>query len=179
MSDLVPLSTAAPLVRPPNRLYDIRRGVLRVAPTILLTLLILVLWEILVSVFNIQRFLLPPPSAILNAFSDHFPELMESAQMAVSEAAGGLILGTILAVSAGLIAVRWNVASRALIPFAIAFNAVPTLVFAPIMNNWFGSVNPLSKMMIVVTLVYYPIMINVVRGLTSVDPLALELIHSY
>jgi NitT/TauT family transport system permease protein len=34
-------------------------------------------------------------------------------------------------------------------------------------------------MMIVVTLVYYPIMINVVRGLTQIDPLSLELMHSY
>jgi len=47
------------------------------------------------------------------------------------------------------------------------------------MNNWFGSVNPLSKMMIVVTLVFYPIMFNVVRGLTTVDESALDLMHSY
>jgi hypothetical protein len=35
-----------------------------------------------------------------------------------------------------------------MMPFAIAANSVPIIAFAPIMNNWFGSTNPLSKMMI-------------------------------
>jgi hypothetical protein len=34
------------------------------------------------------------------------------------------------------------------VPFAIAANSVPIIAFAPIMNNWFGRIKPLSKMMI-------------------------------
>src|SRR6185295_17245315 len=127
-------------------------------------------WEFGVKALNIQSFLLPPPSSILQAFGENLEELWVAAQMALTESIGGLIIGNILAITAAMLAVRWKIARKALIPFAVAFNAVPTLVFAPIMNNWFGSVNPLSKMMVVVTLVYYPIMINVVRGLTQVNP---------
>jgi NitT/TauT family transport system permease protein len=162
-----------------RRFGDFRRGITHALPSLVMAILMLILWEFFVRVLDIQQFLLPAPSAILGAFGEHFEELVVSTRMAVYEAAGGLVIGTILAVTAALIAGRWNVAGRALIPFAIGFNAVPTLVFAPIMNNWFGSVNPLSKMMIVVTLVYYPIMINVLRGLTQVNPNALDLMHSY
>src|SRR5437016_13484272 len=70
-------------------------------------------------------------------------------------------------------------ASRTLLPFAIAANSVPIIAFAPIMNNWFGILNPLSKMMVVAVLVFFPIMINTLRGLTLVDQASLELMRSY
>ncbi|MEZ4670923.1 MAG: ABC transporter permease [Anaerolineae bacterium] len=158
---------------------DMWPRIMHALPALLLVVIILVGWELFTKVFNIQQFLLPSPSAILAAFVDNGEQLLVSARMAIFESAGGLLLGTMLATTAGFIAARWNVAGRALIPFAIGLNAVPTLVFAPIMNNWFGSINPLSKMMIVVTLVYYPIMFNVVRGLTLVDMSALEVVQSY
>jgi NitT/TauT family transport system permease protein len=66
-----------------------------------------------------------------------------------------------------------------MMPFAIAANSVPIIAFAPIFNNWFGIDNPLSKMMIVAVIVFFPMMINTVRGLTLVDPSMLELMRSY
>ena len=74
---------------------------------------------------------------------------------------------------------RWTTASETLMPFAIAANSVPILAFAPIVNNWFGVDNPLSKMVIVAVIIFFPMMINTVRGLTLVEPAALELMHSY
>jgi NitT/TauT family transport system permease protein len=176
MSEMLPTTV---VTGEPNRLTDKRRNILRPLPSLLMALAILIVWELFTQVFNIQQFLLPSPSTILKAFVENGEQLAFSARMAVFEAAGGLLLGTLFATVAGLAAARWNIVGRALIPFAIGLNAVPTLVFAPIMNNWFGSINPMSKMMIVVTLVYYPIMINVVRGLTLVEPSALEVMQSY
>jgi NitT/TauT family transport system permease protein len=47
------------------------------------------------------------------------------------------------------------------------------------MNNWFGALNPASKIAIVAVLTYFPSMISTVKGLTSVDTLSLELMRSY
>ncbi len=47
------------------------------------------------------------------------------------------------------------------------------------MNNWFGLTNPVSKMAIVAIIVFFPTMINTVRGLTLVDERQLELMRSY
>jgi NitT/TauT family transport system permease protein len=66
-----------------------------------------------------------------------------------------------------------------LMPFAIALNSVPIIAFAPIMNNWFGSTNPLSKIAIVAVITFFPMMINMVRGLTLVEPAKIELMRSY
>ena len=60
----------------------------------------------------------------------------------------------------------------------MAASSVPILAFAPLFNNWFGLDNQLSKAMVAAALCFFPVMINTVRGLTNVDPAALELLRS-
>jgi NitT/TauT family transport system permease protein len=149
-------------------------------PTILVAVAVLVLWELAVSIFNIQQFLLPRPSAI-------FAELIGEIQLTTTgrsilfeaAAVGGYIIGCSLGVLVALVTARWTIINEALMPFAIAANSVPIIAFAPIMNNWFGLTNPASKMAIVAIIVFFPVMINTVRGLTMVDPIQLELMQSY
>lgn len=140
---------------------------------------VIVLWEMVVSAFGIQQFLLPRPSAIATAFIDHLDELVTVGGNTLVEAVGGLAIGAVAALAVAFATARWATASRALLPFAIAANSIPIIAFAPIMNNWFGILNPLSKMMVVAVLVFFPIMINSLRGLTLVDASSLELMRSY
>ncbi|TMG57146.1 MAG: ABC transporter permease subunit [Chloroflexi bacterium] len=149
------------------------------APAATLFVAVLVTWELLVSVLGIQQFLLPRPSAIAAAFVDHLDELATAGRNTLIEAVGGLAIGGVAALAVAGATARWTTASRTLLPFAIAANSVPIIAFAPIMNNWFGVLNPLSKMMVVAVLVFFPVMINTVRGLTLVEPGSLELMRSY
>jgi len=95
------------------------------------------------------------------------------------EAAGGFAIGSGLGILAALLLARFRGVGAALMPFAIAANAVPIIAFAPITNNWFGLLNPVSKMAIAAVLCFFPVMVNTLRGLTSVNPRALELMESY
>ena len=151
----------------------------RYLPAALVFVGVLGLWELAVRAFGIQQFLLPPPSSIAAAFVEHFDELMTVGRNTLVEAVGGLVIGGVAALVVAFAIARWASASRALLPFAIAANSVPIIAFAPIMNNWFGILNPLSKMMVVAVLVFFPIMINTLRGLTLVDQASLELMRSY
>ncbi len=78
-----------------------------------------------------------------------------------------------------LVLARWRPLGRALMPYAIAANAIPIIAFAPITNNWFGLLNPASKMAIAAVLCFFPVMVNTLRGLTSVPPSSIELMRSY
>jgi NitT/TauT family transport system permease protein len=78
-----------------------------------------------------------------------------------------------------MVSARFLSFSKALLPVAIAINAIPIIALAPIFNNWFGALNPVSKMAIVVVTTFFPTMVSTVRGLNSVDPLSLELMRSY
>jgi NitT/TauT family transport system permease protein len=81
-------------------------------------------------------------------------------------------------VLAAFSAARWTILREVAMPFSIAANSAPIVVLAPIFNQWFGITNPLSKMMVVAVMVFFPVMINLVRGLTSVDAAQLELMRS-
>lgn len=148
-------------------------------PAILLFIAAIVLWETFVRALSIQRFLLPAPSVIWASFRENQERLLYIGWFTTREALGGFALGCGAGILVALATARWTLASETLLPFAIAANSVPIIAFAPILNNWFGVDNPFSKMMIVAVIVFFPMMINTVRGLTLVDPAALELMRSY
>ena len=64
-------------------------------------------------------------------------------------------------------------------PFAIAANAVPIIAFAPIFNAWFNPLSPHSKSAIAAVLCFFPVMVNMLRGLTSVRAAQVQLMKSY
>ncbi len=148
-------------------------------PALILFVAVLALWEGGVHLLQIERFLLPAPSVIWQAFVNNFDRLVHIGWFTTKEALGGLAIGCSAGILVALATARWTIANETLLPFAIAANSVPIIAFAPILNNWFGVDNPFSKMMIVAVIVFFPMMINTVRGLTLVDPAAVELMRSY
>ena len=142
----------------------------------------LALWELLVG-SEAGATILPAPSAIAAALGENWSgdrwPLMASALATLSEALGGLVIGTVVGIAVAFGVARWASARDAVLPIAVAANAIPIIAAAPIFNNWFGVLNPVSKMMMAAMLVFFPIMINVTRGLAQVEPSALELMRSY
>jgi NitT/TauT family transport system permease protein len=140
-------------------------------------------WEVVVTALGLQGFVLPRPSAIVVALFENLNStrfgLLPSARATLIEALGGLAIGTVSGLIVALATARWATARGLLLPVAVAANAVPIIAFAPIFNNWFGTDNQFSKAMIAAVLVFFPVMINTLRGLLNVDPSALELLRSY
>jgi NitT/TauT family transport system permease protein len=137
------------------------------------------LWEGLVRGFDIQNFLLPPPSDITRTLWTERDTLWGAGWFTFEEAFGGWVMGCSAAILFALVLARWRTLATALMPFAIAANAIPIIAFAPITNNWFGTLNQLSKMVIAAVLCFFPVLVNTRRGLTSVRPQQIELMRSY
>ncbi|MDQ2674910.1 MAG: ABC transporter permease [Chloroflexota bacterium] len=152
-------------------------------PAFVVFVAVIAAWEVIVRALAIRAFILPAPSAIGAALVENWGAgrwpLFDSARATLFEAIGGLVIGTTIGVAVAFVVARWASARDSVLPFAIAANAIPIVAIAPIFNAWFGVTNPVSKMMIVALLVFFPIMINVTRGLTQVEPSALELMRSY
>ena len=155
------------------------KGFRKYGPAILLFVLGLVVWEIAVVVFRIEDFLLPRPSEILSTFAAELKVVLPAGLFTLREAVGGFLLGCLLGILVALATARWTLISEGVLPFAIAINSTPIVALAPIMNNWFGITNPMAKMSIVAVIVFFPVLINMVRGLTQVDEGAVELMRSY
>jgi len=136
-------------------------------------------WEGLVRGLDVQRFLLPPLSDILQALREDPDTFITAGRITFIEALGGFAMGCTAAVLAALALARWRPLGSAVMPYAIAANAVPIIAFAPITNNWFGAIDPESKMAIAAVICFFPVFVNTLRGLTSVRPAQIELMRSY
>lgn len=165
--------------QPWTRLGLYRKAARRQLSAIVVGVIVLVLWETIIAVLQVQEFLLPRPSVIAQTFIDLYPRLVGMAWITFQNAVWGFVIGSGLGILTGIVSARFLSFSRALLPIAIAINAIPIIALAPIFNNWFGMMNPVSKIALCAVLTYFPAMISTVRGLTSVEPLALELMRSY
>ena len=174
-------ASATPATPPPGTGARLARRLAWYLPAIVVFVGTIVLWQVVVSNIDIQGFPLPTPSVIGTALVDNWGAgrwpLGAAALATLFEALGGLVIGTVAGVAVALLTARYVTARELVLPFAIGASAVPIIAFAPLMNNWFGVLNPLSKMMIVAVLVFFPVVVNVTRGLTQVEPAALELMR--
>ena len=136
-------------------------------------------WQWILPGLGIERYLLPPFTDVLTAFWDARAELLRAGWITFKEALGGFAIGCSTAFLFALVLARWRPLGNALIPYMIAANAIPIVAFAPITNAWFGTLSPWSKIVIAAVLCFFPVLVNTLRGLTSVRPESIELMHSY
>ncbi len=148
-------------------------------PAIVVFGLGLAAWQWLVPAVGIKSFLLPRFSAVADSFWSDRDALWSAGWFTFKEALGGYAIGSGAAILFAVAVGRYRRVGAALMPIAIAANAVPIIAFAPITNAWFGALNPRSKMAIAAILCFFPVMVNTLRGLMSVRPQQLELMRAY
>lgn len=166
-----------PAPRRRSRSAGVTEVVRRYLPAIVAFLVVVVAWELIAG--SSSRKVIPPPTSIWAAMLKESGLLWRSAVQTFTEAIGGLFIGTVAGLAVGFATARWAVARDIMLPLAIGASTIPLIAIAPVINNWFGVLNPLSKMMMAALLVFFPIVINVTRGLVEVQPAQLELMRSY
>jgi NitT/TauT family transport system permease protein len=171
----VPVQPTLPL----GRARFVGRRVRDWLPAAAVLVLGLALWQGLVTALHVQRFLLPKPTEIASTFWDERETLWSAGWFTFQEALGGFVIGCGLGILVGLVLARWKPLRTAVMPYAIAANAIPIIAFAPITNAWFSPLNKSSKMAIAAVLCFFPVLVNTIRGLTSVRPESIELMRSY
>lgn len=133
-----------------------------------------VVWEKVVSLAQ-----LPPPTAIWSAFTASHATLFDDAVATFwEEAVRGYVLGCVLAFVVAAVCSRFPFLRRGLLPYAVISNSIPIIAFAPVVIFWFGF-DWQSKAIVVALLTFFPMLVNTLAGLSSVDPLARDLMRSY
>ena len=147
-------------------------------PAIVVFVAVLVLLEAVGAARIFQSFLLPRPTTVAAAFVEQLPRLQRSAVNTLYEALGGLVIGVTAGTMTAFAIARWARVREAVLPLAVGASAIPIIAAAPIMSNWFGILNPFAKMAIVILLTFFPMVVNVARGLSQVDESAVELMRA-
>ena len=152
------------------------------APALLLAALI-GLWQVLAdtgalaNLFGLEDFLVPSPSQIATALWENRSLLAHNAWVTLQE----VLLGFALALAVGLaLAVALHLSRTlrgAVYPLLVASQTVPIVVIAPILVVWFGyGLGP--KLGIIALICFFPITVNTLDGLRSVDPEAIKMMRT-
>lgn len=139
----------------------------------------LVAWEATVTLGHIAPFVLPSPTVIAEQFWASREVIWRTGLASGANALVGLILGSVLAVLAALLASRFALFHRLSAPVMTVLNALPIIAVAPLLNNMYESTSSLPRRLVVALVVFFPVFHNTLRGLNQVDPTHLELMASY
>jgi len=152
----------------------VRARLWQILPPLLALVVIVVLWQKAATLSQLSH-----PADIWSAFVAAHDTLLDDAVATFwEEALRGYLIGCGLAFVVAAVCVRFPTLRRGLVPYAVVSNSIPIIAFAPVVIFWVGF-DWQSKTIVVVLLTFFPMLVNTVAGLTSVDPLALELMRSY
>lgn len=150
-------------------------------PEYLLPALLLVLagiaWEWVVDSGTIPDFVLPPPSQIWGAALADRDLLLSNALPTLEAAIGGFLLALFVGVTLAIAIASSRILRSAVYPLVVGSQTVPVLALAPVLALMFGY-STLPKLVIVCLVCFFPITVNTVDGLRSVDGELLNLLRT-
>ncbi len=147
-------------------------------PAVLVFVLVMAAWELLVFALNVQVYLLPAPHIIAQTLLEQASSLFDKGLYTFREAFVGYSIGCTLGLLVAVAASRWAAVADALVPYAVATNAVPIIAMAPLAIVWFG-IDEGSKIAIVSVITFFPMLLSTFKGLTTCAPASFELMRSY
>jgi NitT/TauT family transport system permease protein len=152
-----------------------RERLLKLLPWIstpILLVAILAIWKAATVAFNISRFVLPPPedvaATLLTLIRD--PEVwLVHARITLVETVVGFAFALVTGVFVGAVLGRLFWLERAVRPVVVALQVIPKVALIPLFVIWFGF-GITSKIVIAAILAFFPIMLNVMLGVRSIEP---------
>jgi NitT/TauT family transport system permease protein len=147
-------------------------------PPLLIAVVFLAAWQLLVVTQNIEPYLLPAPSLIGSNFFSDIDKMWETALYTGTTALLGLMFGTILGIAMALVAQRFVLVNNLITPLAAGLAAVPIIALTPVLNNMFSITSRTPRVLVTMIIVFFPMLVNVTRGLIQVQKVQLELMRS-
>jgi NitT/TauT family transport system permease protein len=147
-----------------------RRTIARIGLAVLSLIAFLALWQAVIWLGDYPPFFLPPPLAVAERLWELVADgsLWLHTGVTLREVLAGLGLGALVATLLGYGLAHSPLAERLLTPFIVASQSIPVVAIAPLLVIWFGT-GLLSKTLVCALTVFFPILINTVVGVRSVE----------
>ena len=156
-----------------------RRGrqLLRKIVVVISLAALLLLWQAAVLAFHIPSFLLPAPTVILESMATNWPILLRHGAVTLAETLAGFGLSVIVGIPLAVCIVMSQIIEWILYPLLVASQAVPKVALAPLLLVTLGY-GAMPKVIIAFLIAFFPVVVNTVTGLTSVNREMLRLLSS-
>lgn len=141
------------------------------------------LWWLIYELEFVSQVLLPGPVETFEELWDTTTNILTGGHIAeglwitTQEVIWGFLTAGILGFVLGVVVGETRLGRRAVMPYLVAFNALPKVAFAPVFVAWFGfGVN--SKIVMAAFIAFFPVIVDTAAGLASVDADTLMLFQS-
>ena len=134
------------------------------------------LWAFVIWFFDVKPFIAPSPVLVLTTLWTKLDILLLNLLPTAIEAFSGFLLGNIAAILIATVFVHKKAMEEAFFPVVVLVNTIPVVAKAPILVLLLGNgMEP--KIAIAALICFFPTLVNMVRGLESVNPQAMELMR--
>jgi NitT/TauT family transport system permease protein len=133
-------------------------------------------WELIVVGLKVPPFIAPAPLVVVETFIAKFGVLMSNLWPTVVEAVAGFLIGNLFAILLATVFVHHKTLSITFFPLIVLINSIPVVAKAPILVLMLGN-GFAPKIVIAAVICFFPTLVNMVRGLESVNPQAMELMR--
>ena len=153
------------------------RNLLQNATVILTLIAIACVWQAVVRIYDIPDFLVPAPTDVWNSIVHNAMPLLFHSRVTLFETLAGFGLSIAIGVPLAVLIVCSTVIERILYPILVASQAVPKVALAPILLVGLGY-GLAPKIVVALLIAFFPVVVNTVSGLSSVNRDTLKLMRS-
>lgn len=158
----------------------IRDGVMRFFAWLASAILLLIFWHWFVGAFSVSPAVFPAPLAVWNSLYVNVGDgtFVNDLRVTMYEVMIGFVGGSSVGFLLALLISEFRPIRTLLYPYVIAFQAVPKTALAPMFLIWFGF-GIESKVALVISTVFFPVLINTLAGIERTDPDQLDMLRAY
>lgn len=144
---------------------------------IIVTVTLLLLWQLIVWLGQFPPFILPTPWQVLQTLYQQLPLITQHAWITFTETLLGLLLGTLFGCIMALTMSFLRPLRFWLMPILIISQALPTFAIAPLLVIWFGY-GMAAKIVTTLLMLFFPVASAFFDGLRRTEPGWLDLAHT-
>jgi ABC-type nitrate/sulfonate/bicarbonate transport system permease component len=157
--------------------FDLRRLVRRFAPPLLFAVFVLAAWQLYVAASGITESVLPSPLEVARALVDDRGVLAPSAWTTLSEVLLGYAVAIVVGVVLAFAVASSRLVERAIYPWLVISQLIPVPAIAALVVVWTGF-GLGSKVLVVALVSFFPIAVNTIDGLRSIDGDLIDLLRT-
>lgn len=136
--------------------------------TLWLVVSLIIVWEGLVHLFDIPQFLLPAPSEVMALTINEWDLIQKHSLATIASILSGYLCAVLFALLVSALMIRFPLFERLVMPIFVGMQSVPKIAIAPLILVWVGA-GAGSKIVVVMSIAFFPIVINTMAGFKEVD----------
>lgn len=138
---------------------------------------VLLLWEVGVTLLRVPQYVLPAPSAVVDTLIARRAVLLQSTLITGQEILAGYLLAVVISIPMAVAIAYSRFFERTLYPILVFSQNIPKIALAPLFVIWLGF-GFSSKLLLTFLLCFFPIVVDGIVGFKSIDPDVMDLARS-